>query len=311
MLKKIIKNNSKNRSIEGRVFYFSVMFSNFWMTLISPVIIGAFISKYFATGELSKFTLGETVLFSLSAFLHLVFTSVLLSSSTRKSVTQEVEKLIKQNKIFRKIVIPKASQMYQNLKFQQTVSYISTLELENLIDEINDSNNTDCTSARVSADLGKILSPLVKYRAELFGYSSTALYNFALYLYNESTAQLELKWRSHDDRLVTTGRSWKPGFGHVGLTYILDEIKICHDITRSTELSVSSSTIGDEHKYKSFLSMPIKDSAKLSSGSKPLGVLVFTSNESNQFSLERDKMLGLTIAKLLSIYLDKRFGARS
>lgn len=310
-MKKISKSNSKNRVVEGRVFYFSVMFSNFWMTLISPVIIGAFISKYFATGELSKFTLGETVLFSLSAFLHLVFTGVLLSSGTRKSVTYEVEKLIKQNKIFRKIVVPRASQMYQNLKFQQTVSYISTLELENLIDEINNTSDAGYTHARVTADLGKILSPLVKYRAELFGYSSTAMYNFALYLYNKEKDQLDLTWRCHDDRLITTGRSWKPGFGHVGLTYILDEIKICHDITKSTELSVSSSGLGDEAKYKSFLSMPIKDSARLSGGNKPLGVLVFTSNMSNQFSLERDKMLGLTIAKLLSIYLDKRFGVRS
>lgn len=155
----------------------------------------------------------------------------------------------------------------------------------------------------------KLFTPLVRHRNELFGYGSDAFYNFALYLINENEQELFIAWRSHDNRLQVSNRKWRPGFGHVGLTYIHDEIKICHDISKSTELSSNTQVGSDQNKYKSFLSVPIRDNSfdegKTKGTHRPIGVLVLTSNKESQFDFERDKIFILTVAKLVAMFFGK------
>ncbi|MCU9947907.1 GAF domain-containing protein [Pseudomonas sp. PDM13] len=299
--------NERNKEIETNTIHAVVIFANTWTTLFAPILIGFFITKLFTNADFSE---SEKIIATISSILHVLFTYVIYRTSTRRSLSLEVDRVFAENEHYKKSVIPKAVEVFETGKIQQTVIYLMTLDLENIIDEINNRPES-CTQAEKlrhwEEGLNRILDPLVKYRHELFSYKGNQLHNICLYLYNQPSDNLIIEWRNHDNRLKTSNRSWKPGLGHVGLTFILNEIKICHDICASTELSSSASTKEDKAKYRSFLSVPIKDSAKIISGGKPLGVLVFTSNACEQFSLERDKIFALTVAKILSIYIEKCF----
>lgn len=162
------------------------------------------------------------------------------------------------------------------------------------------------------AGLNRILWHLVEHRTQLFDYKADAFYNFAFYMYNKQSDELSIKWRSYDNRLEVSNRSWKPGFGHVGLAFVQGEAKICQDITTSSELSNSSADAADKKKYRSFISIPIKDSYTVmepKAGTKPLGVLVFTSSHVSQFSWQRDKIFTLTVAKILSMYIEQHIAS--
>lgn len=297
--------NNKNKKIETNILHIAVITSNTWITLFAPILIGYFITRIFSEDPFST-TEKSTAL--ISSALHLVFTYVIYKTSTRRSLSLEVDDIVATNEHYKKNIIPKALELYETIKIQQTVSYLMTLDLENMIDEINNKPESFTQADKLrqwEEGLNRMLERLVKYRCELFAYSGKDLYNICLYMYDPPNDNLIIKWRSHDNRLQVSNRSWKPGTGHVGLTFILNEIKICHDIYESTELSTSASNSEDKAKYRSFLSVPIKDSAKLFTGGKPLGVLVFTSSSCGQFSLDRDKIFALTVAKILSIYIEK------
>jgi len=303
--KSIKAENNNNRRIETEVFHAGIIAANAWITLVAPILIGFFITRLFSQDE---FTAPENVIFSVSIILHIFFTYLIYQSSTRRSLSLEVDGLVEEVDHLQKVKIPKAAELYETAKVQQTVTYLMTLELENMIDEFNENakgSTTEENHKRWDKGLHKILSGLVKYRHELFGYGGQDLYNICLYAYDRKNDELIIRWRQCDDRLQTSNRSWKPGAGHVGLTFILNELKICHDIYESTELSNSALGPKDKAKYRSFLSVPIKDSSKVLTSGKPLGVLVFTSNARGQFSLDRDKLFALTAAKIISIYLEK------
>jgi len=297
--------NNKNKKIETNILHISAITANAWVTLFAPILIGYFITRIFSP---DTFSAAEKSVALISTILHLIFTFITYRTSTRRSLSLEIDGIIAENENYKTSVIPKALELYETTKIQQTVSYLMTLDLENMIDEINNRPESFTQADKLrqwEEGLNRILERLVKYRHELFSYSGEDLYNICLYLYDSENENLIIKWRSHDNRLQVSNRSWKPGAGHVGLTFILNEIKICHDIYESTELSTSASTQEDRAKYRSFLSVPVKDSAKLFSGGKPLGVLVFTSSACGQFSLDRDKIFSLTVAKILSIYVEK------
>lgn len=299
--------NNNNRNIETHLFHAGVIAANTWVTLAAPILIGFFITQVFSEKKLGP---SEIITFSFSAILHIFFTYIIYKASTRRSLSLEVDGLIEEVENYKKNTIPKAAQLYETSRVQQTVTYLMTLDLENMIDEINEKTSSSTPPEKLrrwEEGLNRILGRLVKYRHELFSYRGQDLYNICLYLYDAPSDNLIIKWRSCDDRLQASNRSWKPGLGHVGLTFILNEIKICHDIYESTELSSSATNPNDKKNYRSFLSVPIKDSSKLMTGGKPLGVLVFTSNACGQFSLDRDKLFALTAAKIISIYVEKCF----
>lgn len=297
--------NQENKQIENKVFTIGVFFANTWMTLAAPLAIGLFASKLFAK---ENFTQTEYTLFGIALAMHAILAGIIFIAGNRKSTTLAIDQIISENEKFKNEIIPKARSIFEVSKTQQIVTYLMTLELESTIDAVKQRPEDYPLSQRLKdweLGLKRILWHLVEHRTDLFGYKSDAYYNFALYMYNEISDDLTIIWRNHDNRLTVSNRRWRPGFGHVGLAFIQSEAKICQDITKSTELSDGATTEPDDMKYRSFISVPIKDSCELNNGDKPLGVLVFTSNHVGQFSWERDKIFTLTVAKILSMYIER------
>lgn len=298
--------NQENKQIESSVFSIGIFSANTWMTLAAPLVIGLLASKVFTKEEFSGI---ETTFFSIALIIHIFFAILIFIAGNRKSTSLAVDKAIHENLKFKNEIIPKAKSTYEVSKVQQSVTYLMTLELESIIDEVNTrpKNYTFAQGLRDwESGLNRILRHIVEHRSQLFGYKSDAFYNFALYLHEIKSGDLVIKWRSHDNRLTVSNRRWKPGHGHVGLAFIQGEAKICQDITASSELSDGATEGSDRKKYRSFISVPIKDSYSLSDGKKPFGVLVFTSNHVSQFSWERDKLFTLTVAKILSMYIERQ-----
>ena len=302
-LKKI---NQENKETEKNVFTLGIFSANTWMTLAAPLVIGVFASKIFAKEAFTKI---EVTFFSIALIIHILFAIIIFIAGNRKSTTLSVDEVIDENQKFKSEVIPKAKSIYEVSKTQQSVTYLMTLELESIIDEVKVRPN-NYTHSQALADwetgLNRILWHLVEHRTQLFAYKSDAFYNFALYLHDRESDELAIQWRSYDNRMSVSNRRWRPGLGHVGLAFIQSEAKICQDITTSSELSDGAIDDSDKKKYRSFISVPIKDSYNVIDGEKPLGVLVFTSNHVGQFNWERDKIFTLTVAKILSMYIERQ-----
>ncbi|UFH48456.1 GAF domain-containing protein [Pseudomonas sp. KNUC1026] len=297
--------NQQNKKAETTVFNTAVFSANAWMTLLAPLVIGVLASKLYAREDFSGV---EISFFFMALSIHISFASIIFVASNRKSTSLAFDEIHNENKIFKAEVIPRAKMLYEVSRTQQAVIYLMTLELDAVCDEIKLRSAELTLPERIKrweSGLDRILSHLVDHRTQLFGYSPDALYNFALYLFDDESGELVINWRSHDNRLKVSNRRWKPGFGHVGLAFIQGEAKICMDITRSSEISNAALAGSDDRKYRSFISVPIKDAYKLMDGERPLGVLVFTSNETAQFSWERDKLFTLTMAKILSLYIER------
>ncbi|MNN31355.1 hypothetical protein D3C81_1450420 [compost metagenome] len=236
---------------------------------------------------------------------------ILFTSATRHSLSLDIEEVIDSHTKLKDEDLPEAINIAFLRKLQLMTAYLATLELEQCIDEMNQQSplHSRNVATLMHKHFDRILKPLVDNRESLFGYQNGSLYNMAIYLHIQKDNLLKIAWRNCDSRIQRSERTWEPGFGHVGLTYIHNEMKICPDIQASSELG-NSSTPSDSKQYRSFLSVPINDcSSQIEEDSaprkKPHGVLVLTSAHSGQFSLERDQVLLLTIAKLLSIYIDK------
>lgn len=305
----LAKTNQDNKIIEGSIFTISIFFANTWMTLAAPLVIGLFASKLFASQDFTKM---EVTLYVIAITFHIFFAIVIFIAGNRKSTSIAVDDISSEVESYKNNIIPNAKSIYENSKTQQHVTYLMTLELESLIDEINSRPADYKFNDRLrdmEAGLNRMLWHIVEQRTPLFGYKSDSLYNFALYLYEKDSDELVIKWRSHDNRMSVSNRRWRPGFGHVGLAFIQGEAKICQDITASSELSDGATEESDKKKYRSFISVPIKDSLNVHDGKKPLGVLVFTSNHVGQFSWERDKIFTLTVAKLLSMHIERNISS--
>jgi hypothetical protein len=302
--------NLQNKIIEGRLTSFSIYCANTWMTLLAPLIIGLLASKLFTETSLSK---TEITLYTIAGLIHLKFAWTMFTAANRRSISIAVDEIIEKNEEYENEIIPKAERLYEASATQQSVIYLMTLELESRIEELNSQPNNDLLKSRWrnwEKGLQAMLWNIAKHRTQLFGYNGDSMYNMALYLYDSTSDDLFIAWRKHDDRLTTSNRRWKPGIGHVGLAFVQQEAKICHDILQSSELANSKTEEpADRFKYRSFLSIPINDSCNAHNGKKPLGVLVFTSSHVGQFDWERDKFFALTAAKLLSIYIERNVAA--
>lgn len=302
----LTKINQENKETEKSVFTLGIFSANTWMTLAAPLVIGLFASKLFAKENFSPI---EMTFFSIALIIHILFAILIFIAGNRKSTALAVDEVMHENQKFKLEIIPKAKSIYEVSKTQQSVTYLMTLELESIIDEVKERpEDYPFTQALKDWEMGlnRILWHLVEHRTQLFAYKSDAFYNFALYLYDRNSDELTIQWRSHDNRMTVSNRRWRPGFGHVGLAFIQSEAKICQDITTSSELSDGAIDDSDKKKYRSFISVPIKDSYNVLDGKKPLGVLVFTSNHVGQFNWERDKVFTLTVAKILSMYIERQ-----
>lgn len=302
---KLAEDNQKNKKIDANLSLWLTQIGSTWTVIGAPLIVGLLVNDLYLNKEVSPlrwtFYIGCLV-------IHIIISSILFYSGTKKSLSYEIDAALEDNKKYEEILLPRALETYKNSRIQNLVIYTMTLELEKSIDEMNQwPKNYPAQEKWKYWDeaLERMLYPLARYRVELFGYRGEDMYNICLYMYNIEQDLLDIKWRIHDNRLKVSNRQWAPGHGHVGLTYIQDELKICKDIFESTELSLSSSLPEDKKNYRSFLSIPISDTAKLKGGGNPIGVLAFTSSAIGQFSESRDKIFSLTVAKILSIFIDE------
>lgn len=193
---------------------------------------------------------------------------------------------------------------------QKLVIYLTTLKLNSHIGELikkkkekvftDDELNQYCNEF-----IETVLKNLLKDREALFGYESKSRYNIAFYLYDPKDEQLEVCARYCDDRIDRKDRPWKSGFGHVGLTYLHKELKICPNINNSSELKITNAS--DKVNYCSFISVPVLTYDENNTDNDCLGVLVLTSALPNQFSLQRDKDFLQNISSLIAIYIDITF----
>lgn len=156
--------------------------------------------------------------------------------------------------------------------------------------------------------LGRIVFPLVRFRAEVFGLSSRSKFNISIYKYSEEVDRLLIVYRHCDDRIPRRDRPWKPGLGHVGQAFLEKKIKISNDAVKSEELDLGADAT-DPQNYRSFISVPIiapQDQA--SSDVYPYGVIVITSSEPYEFNKDLHEETLLALSKAIAIYFELEKG---
>lgn len=161
--------NRLNKVTEDNVFSVALFSANAWMTLAAPLVIGLFASKLFASQD---FTAMEVTLYCVAITFHLIFTVVVFVAGNRKSTSIAVDEISSENANYRMSIIPTAKAMYENSKTQQHVTYLMTLELESLIDEINTRPKEYKFNDRLhdmEAGLNRMLWHIVEQRTPLFG----------------------------------------------------------------------------------------------------------------------------------------------
>lgn len=156
----------------------------------------------------------------------------------------------------------------------------------------------------MAALLHSLIWPLVVYREKLFNFQSGVLWNIALYGPNNDGDLIPI-WRMCDERIQPRNRSWKPGFGVVGLSYLHKTIKYHEDISKNMDSKHNSEA--DMETYRSIIAVPVVpcEDGSSSSEHKPSGVLLITSSAAEQFNLDRDASFLQTYANLVAILLEK------
>jgi hypothetical protein len=161
-------------------------------------------------------------------------------------------------------------------------------------------------------DMDDLMGMLVEIRAEVLGFSSAeSVWSFTLYIYDQSTDKLIVRWRKHDERLKPENRSWQPGFGHAGISFVQDEVMITADASALQGVMpnvISTESQRDLTFYRSFISIPVS-SPDIVPGTKqvmrPLGVLAITSSTAGQFNDDYypiARVYGLILSTYLSQY---------
>ncbi|WP_409161594.1 GAF domain-containing protein [Pectobacterium sp. B2J-2] len=304
---KIIKRNQfKNAKFSN---YF-VGFFSIWNAFIIPVILGVGISYLFQfQGKLNEIPNYYIAFYVLIFIIHIIISFSFLYLDRREDTSFHLESVINEyNDLANKFnnLTTRSLNQIELHQTQKAVIHFTTLLIKDKLSIMAEkAQSQNLTHENVTTDtrafFKTVLGFLSSKREVLFGYKSESKFNIALYLYDSSSDLLTVKARLCDDRLQKRNRSWKSGFGHVGLTHLHKEIKICPDITKSSELK--SDDDNDNINYRSFLSVPIMSPDK-TPADECIGVLVLTSADANQFKIDRDGDFLLTFSYLLTIYVD-------
>ena len=311
------KNNDITEKIAERI----IGSAQIWFTLIAPIIIGCFTAFFTADRdtELSHtLTITLWVMGLCLLLVHIVLSGINHSYNTKHSLYAEILEMRENNE---NEVAELRGQLAQSIATQKQKEDINSNQIATLsfsahatdmaignlkkIEEQNKKVHEEEFWEVFAGYLNPILYPLVIEREALFGFKSESKYNIALYFYDNDESCLDIVWRDCDSRLPQRNRKWEPGHGHVGLAFLHKEVKFCPDIRKSTELTPSY-TQGDNENYRSFISIPIlrcEDNGSVENKLRPLGVLVLTSAQAEQFSKERDLQFLTIISKHLAIYL--------
>ncbi|RPF11465.1 GAF domain-containing protein [Vibrio crassostreae] len=329
-MKKIKELAAENDNANAELSHQVSIFSNLWMTLIAPVIVGTLISYWFSikssngteTDDTSNILLLLVIFAVVFLFVHCYLAWFQIKNAKKHHTHPQVVELIDTHnenvKNYNKL--RESHQYVSDLSIAQvTTLYLVSAELDKAIGDLNKELRKELErdpkdpplpllnsiSALMDKHLNDLLWPLKVKKGDLFSYKEDSLYNIALYVYNETSARLEVKKRFNDSRIETQNRDWRPGIGHVGMTFLHKEIKSCPNINHSTELTVK--TEKDSKYYRAFISVPIlacEDNEQTEN--EPHGVLVLTSATEHQFDLYRDQFFLQAISKMLSVYLDKQ-----
>lgn len=281
-----------------------------WNTLILPILIAVFVTHLFnvytSTGEVG-WTVWVMVLIVL--VIHGMVMILQFKSSHMNTMLVDYQD--------------------QSVKFQEVKEEFDELNASYTVD-INyftsQSKALKVTSEALSFAIGRIRNiekeqgaledehieqmvhsliwPLVVLREKLFAFESGALWNIALYTHRPD-GNLAPIWRMHDKRIEVKNRVWRPGFGVVGLSFLHKTIKYYENIGNSTDTIRTS--LKDEETYKSIIAIPVipcEDGSSKENHS-PVGVLIITSSEENQFNLDRDAQFLQTHANLMAILIEK------
>ncbi|MEZ8278339.1 hypothetical protein AB4291_16465 [Vibrio cyclitrophicus] len=322
MEQKLLNSSKQNDHINANLADKIIILSNMWMTLIAPIVVGVFVSHWFALKSDETLSLLTIICIGVFILLHMALAWFQHKSNKKHLTHSEVsEHYDKYNELASQYnKLRSVHQSLTDLSISQiTTLYLISAELDKAVGDLNkelgkelakDPNNPpiplyDSIGALFDQHLNNLLWPLVVNREDLFSYKEKSLYNIALYVYSESSGKLEVKKRFHDERISTQNRDWRPGMGHVGMTFLHKEIKCCPNIRSSTELTVK--TEKDSKYYCSFFSVPIlacEDNEQ--TDVEPHGVLVLTSASEKQFNPRRDQIFLQAISKLLAVYLDKQ-----
>lgn len=318
-LQSFMSKANQNNFYSDKIVSNVLLFSNIWTTLVAPILIGIGISYIYGLSTNDSISWSIWLLIIIFALIHLSvsylvhqnnskFTlyseAISLKTEYDKNMKEVRDELAKYKKAYREL-----SDLFSN---QRTTLYILAHVVDNAIGNINRLEAEQCTLSieeydlLVNKDLGSMIRPFILEREALFGYTSPSLYNVALYSYDEKSDNLNVLIRDCDNRLRRRNRSWKPGHGHVGLAFLHKQIKICPDIILSNELAKDAGILGDNTRYRSFISIPIlrcNDDGDVNNGEQPFGVLVLTSAIAEQFNENRDLQFLSTVAKVFAIYL--------
>lgn len=279
-----------------------VLFTQIIVSIVFPVIEAVLTAQW---GELTK-NISLQVIFWSIVILHIVCAILLLFRERTDALyfehldtIREVEKIrlkstkineIKNQQSFAAEALQKALDaliLYQ--------SYLLGLEPYNLP-----------KGEIVSSALSFILYPTIQLRQELFGFGNGAMYNIAVYLYDNEDGKLKLIFREHDNRITTKNRDWEIGVGHIGVCYAQQNTLYSPDLMLVQELHDIKG--GDEVRghdnryYRSMLSTPIFESIESDDNDVVLGVLVVTSSEPNQFNREVHEPFIMSMSNILTLF---------
>ena len=281
----------------------------FWNTLILPICIAIFV-----THLLEKASKSEGIGYSVWAIVLVVLIlhcfvvimqyrgskldTMITEYQEKTLLLREVRSEFKEFESLSKADLKNFSAQRSALRFAiSSLSYA----IGKLRNNINESKPT--TTEEKKELMHSLIWPLVVYRESLFSFGSGTLWNIALYRLN-SSGELVPEWRKNDERIATRNRAWKPGFGVVGMSFLHGKIKYIADISKNDDAHTST---GDKEKYCSIIAIPIIPCEDSSSPDNhdPLGVLVLTSNQAEQFNLDRDAVFLQMYANLASILIEK------
>lgn len=308
---KIEKVLKKNRYINAKFASHFISAFSIWNTLLAPVLIGLGVSYLFQyKDDVTKISNLFFILCFFLIVLHLLFALAFNYLDKRSDTSIELAEMSNiHNELVSDIeTIKKRMHIANELNAtQKLVIYLATLKVNSHIkDALNKKKENSFTEEDLNLHVGEFIETIIKYlsknRETLFGYESKSRYNIALYVYNPENEKLEVAARHCDDRIERKDRPWKPGFGHVGLTYLHKELKICPNISKSSELKITSHA--DKLNYCSFISVPILTYREGNTDNDCLGVLVLTSALPEQFLLSRDKDFLQNISAIIAIYID-------
>lgn len=308
-------NNKYSDEIVGK----TLLFSNIWSTLISPILIGLGISYLFGLSDSETVHIFFYLLAIIFLSVHLAAAYIVHQNNSKFSLYSQAIDLkddysaeladtrseLAQYKHTNKTL----SNLYSN---QMTSLFITSNITDQAVGNINklEGRESPLTSEEfrrlTSPPLASIIRTLSLERELLFGYQSKSLFNICLYMYDDTPKHLYVLHRDCDSRLPQRNRKWTPGHGHVGLAFLHKQTKLCPDILKSNELSNNALENEDNRHYRSFISIPIlrcDDNGDIDNGINALGVLVLTSSTENQFDENRDLQFLNTISKHLAIYL--------